>query len=140
MTGRATRAIRITTGVYATALAVASLLPSEGRLGGWDSSFSPDLQNALHVPCYTVLAVGVALSISAGAAATVGALLLAGAATAVFGVVLEAVQILIPGRTGCVDDVVLNLAGIAAAMPIAWWLTRRMRRGPSGVESERGQM
>lgn len=126
MTHRAIGIVRAATGVFAALLAVVSLLPAGRGPGGWDSHIHPALQNSLHVPSYAILLVGLAMSVAPGRRSAGGALLLAAVLSAAYGGVLEAFQAFVPGRTAAVDDALLNVAGIALAMPVAWWLTRRL--------------
>jgi len=101
---------------YAAALAAVSLLPSgTGPLSGWDTAINPDLQNALHVPAYGVLAWLVSRAMGRRRFRD---LALAAAASAALGGLLEWAQAAVPGRFGSVEDVLLNAIGAAAALPI----------------------
>jgi len=114
---------RIAAVLYAVALTIVSLLPS-GRdtLGGWDSHLTPTIQNVLHVPAYTGLLVLVCLAFKSPPGASLTRLFVIALLCGGFGVVLEIAQLFVPGRTGSVIDILLNLTGIAlgAAIALSW--------------------
>jgi len=116
---------------YAGVLAAVSLLPSGvGTLSGWDTAISPGLQNLLHVPAYGLLVWLVARAMDLR---RLRHLALAAAACAAFGGLLECAQAAIPGRFGSMEDMLLNLAGTVAAVPIMLGLRRlggRKQQGP----------
>ena len=115
----------VVTAAYAALLAAVSLLPSgTGLLSGWDTAVSPRLQNLLHVPAYGVL---VALIVWALGRPTLPRLGLAALACCAFGGLLECAQAVIPGRFGSVTDMLLNLAGAAAGVPVVLALSRFRR-------------
>ena len=115
--------------LYVLLLTVVSLLPSGAAApGGWDSSVSPTVQNLLHVPAFAVLfwlltAVWRAMSKGWPTAITVSALI-----SLLYGAALEFAQTAIPGRTGSLDDVLLNTVGVAGAASLAWVLGRPWAR------------
>jgi len=108
------RLIRAVTAAYAVLLALLSLLPSgKDVLGGWDQSITPTLQNAMHVPAYTGLAVLAMLwLVPPGRPLLPRALWIALGCTA-YGLLREVGQAYTPGRTGGASDAMLNAAGAA---------------------------
>jgi len=121
---------------YASALAIASLLPSgTGSLRGWDSAISPGIQNLLHVPAYAVLFVLASLAAASAGRRGLRTLIWVGLACCAFGAALEAAQAAIPGRMGSPLDALLNVAGVAGgALATLLWRTS-FRRTPPGAEA-----
>ena len=122
------RLLVLLTCFYGLLLTVVSLLPSgQSRLGGWDSSLSPTLQNALHVPIYAVLVAlgGLCLRTPRGP----GLLGMAGIAILcfAFGTLLEIAQTLVPGRTGSLTDLLLNAVGVLAGGAVIIRMSPRNR-------------
>lgn len=106
------------TGLYVVLLAAVSLLPSGARaLRGWDRSIRPEIQNALHVPAYAVLVIMASRSLL-GAYRIRRAAVVAALACCAYGAVLEALQALIPGRTGSVLDALLNVVGVGVGLAV----------------------
>lgn len=104
----------LATAAYAGLLMVVSLLPSQtGPLDGWDSSIEPSVQNLLHVPAYMVLTVLVLL---AGRPTNARALLLLAGGCVFFGLALEGLQYLVPGRSASLSDGVLNVLGVLGGL------------------------
>jgi VanZ family protein len=97
---------------YAAGLALVSLLPSEGRISGWDSHIDPELQNLLHVPAYAILYW---LCWRAKVRPMGGGGLVMGGICIGYGGLLELLQVWIPGRWGSTVDVLLNAAGVTVA-------------------------
>ena len=124
------RLLLLLTGLYALLLAVGSLLPSGGALGGWDRSIEPTVQNAMHVPAYTGLAVLAMLwLVPPGRPLLPRAIWIALGCTA-YGLALEAGQAFIPGRTGGASDALLNAAGAAIGIVVHAVASRRLRPRP----------
>ena len=101
---------------YAILLSAVSLLPSgdDTAFGGWDAEISPTLQNLMHVPAYAVFMLLLLLTFNSPAQplAAKTSILLATACT-LFGLLLEWLQaVAIPGRTGSLEDALLNAAGV----------------------------
>ena len=139
MTGLTRKMMWTVTGAYASLLAVVCLLPSgDGVLGGWDSAITPTWQNALHVPAFAVLA-----ALAASGSFKVGVLWIAFGCCA-YGVLLECAQAAIPGRTGSLTDVLLNIGGVLIGSLVVVWWRRTIRRGrptraPVDTASETGE-
>ena len=126
---------RVAAVLYVVALTVVSVLPS-GRdtLGGWDSHLTPTIQNALHVPAYTGLLVLVCLAFKSPSGASLTRLFVIALVCGGFGAVLEILQLFVPGRTGSVIDILLNLMGIALGVVIALSWRRSGRTTKVSVE------
>ena len=127
---RVKKSLICATAVYAALLTVGSLLPSgTGPLKGWDSSLTPDVQDALHLPAYGVLVI---LATAAwrtrsrsGAAPGIAIAL----ACVGFGALMELAQSVIPGRTCSLGDGLVNALGVAlGSLLIVVW--RRVRPTP----------
>jgi VanZ family protein len=127
---RVKKSLICATAVYAALLTVGSLLPSgTGPLKGWDSSLTPDVQDALHLPAYGVLVI---LATAAwrtrsrsGAAPGIAIAL----ACVGFGALMELAQSVIPGRTCSLGDGLVNALGVAlGSLLIVVW--RRLRPTP----------
>ena len=115
----------VITAAYAALLAALSLLPSgTGLLSGWDTAISATLQNLLHVPAYAALVALIAWALGRPTLPWLGLVALACCA---FGGLLECAQAMIPGRFGSVTDMLLNVAGAAASLPIVLALSRFRR-------------
>ena len=98
---------------YAAALVVFSVLPSSGEgQGGWDTALSPKVQNALHVPAYTVLVIVTAAAWGANRS-RLWRLVAVALGSVALGAALEGVQAMVPGRMGSLSDGLLNVAGVA---------------------------
>jgi len=104
--------------LYVVFLAVASFLPSGARvLRGWDRSIRPEIQNALHVPAYAVLVI-IASRCLLGSPRIRWATILVALACCAYGALLEALQALIPGRTGSILDALLNVVGVGVGLAV----------------------
>ena len=121
----------VLTATYVVALTAGSLLPSgTEQAGGWDSSISPTLQNALHAPAYAGLLVLATLSLPMSARVSPGALLGTALACIALGGVLELAQALVPGRAADPLDAVLNGAGVVLGV-LAVLIWARATRAPA---------
>ena len=119
------------TSAYILAVAAASLLPSgPGVLGGWDSRISPRIQDAGHVPAYSLMLIALVWAGSAWANHAFGVRHLLGTALAccALGLLLELAQMFVPGRTCSMADALANLIGVAAGVVAVclWQLVRRL--------------
>ncbi len=125
--------------LYVGLLTAGSLLPSgPDAPGGWDKSITPSLQNAMHAPAYSVLIILLVMAMKPpGQPAGPGLAMLAGTGCCAYGVLLEYLQTIVPGRTGSASDALLNLAGVAAGLGliIAVRLMRRQGRAPDASQS-----
>ncbi len=145
MTVLTRKVMRTVTGAYALLLAVVCLLPSgTGVLGGWDAAVSPTWQNALHVPAFAVLAVLAILAASGSFRVGLAGMLWIAFGCCAYGVLLEFAQAAIPGRTGSLTDVLLNVAGVAIGSMVVMWWRRTIRRAgptrsPANTASETGK-
>lgn len=103
---------------YAALLALVSALPGgPSAPGAWDRLTTPTLQNALHAPAYALLA----LLVGAGwaeARRSGRSLVLLSVACAAYGLALEAVQAVVPGRTASLADAAVNALGAVAGAAI----------------------
>lgn len=119
--------------LYGALLTAGSLLPSgPDAPGGWDQSITPTTQNAMHAPAYAVLIILLVMAMkSPGQRAGLGLALLAGVGCCAYGVLLEYLQTIVPGRTGSASDALLNVAGVAAGLS-AMGAVQLMRRSGSG--------
>ena len=104
--------------LYGGLLTAGSVLPSGADApGGWDQSITPTLQDAMHAPAYAVLVILLVMAMKPpGQHARPGLALLAGATCCAYGVVLEYLQTIVPGRTGSASDALLNVAGVTAGL------------------------
>lgn len=126
--------MRLAAAAYVLVLAALSLLPSgTGPLEGWDASLTPSIQNALHLPAYTVLVCLVLAAVAERSRVRIGMILAAAAACVAYGALLECLQAAgIPGRTGSVSDVLWNTAGAAAGLAL-WSLWSKTARNRSVI-------
>jgi len=118
---------------YAVLLATLSLLPSgSGRFRGWDAGIPSDLQNLLHVPAYGLLVVLTLAAWSRSPRVSMSAAAVAFLLSLGFGAALECAQAAIPGRTGSIGDLLLNVAGAlgGAAAYVVWRRARATRPRP----------
>ena len=117
--------------LYGALLSAGSLLPSgPDAPGGWDRSITPTAQNAMHAPAYAVLIILLVLAMKfPGRHAGPGMALLAGAGCCAYGVLLEYLQTIVPGRTGSASDALLNLAGVVAGLGLMAAVRLMRRRG-----------
>lgn len=109
---------KVVTVLYVAALAVLSLLPpaEPGDKSGWDAALSPEMQNALHVPAYTVLFLLVIAWVTAHRWSMILLAATSGACVA-YGLILEWLQaVAIPGRIGSLGDTLLNVAGVVVGV------------------------
>ena len=123
--------------IYAVILAVASLLPSgSGPLNGWDASFSPSLQNLLHLPAYTVLVCLLLMALARPTKPTgTRPIVLSATVCVVYGVLLECLQAAgIPGRWGSVSDVLWNMVGVVVGVAV-WILFRKASRSSKACKA-----
>ena len=126
MTRRRANLIRAVAVGYAVLVVVASVLPSGGgAFGGWDEGISTPVQKAGHVASYALLVVLLAWAVRPAGPHTPRLLGLVAFGSMVLGLGLEWAQTVIPGRTGSVQDVLLNAAGAAAGVA----LTAALRPG-----------
>ena len=125
--------------LYGALLSAGSLLPSgPDAPGGWDQSITPTAQNAMHAPAYAVLVILLVLAMkSPGRHAGPGLTLLAGAGCCTYGILLEYLQTIVPGRTGSASDALLNLAGVVVGLGLmaAVRLIRRQGRVPDASQA-----
>jgi len=106
--------------LYASALALASLLPSgAARAGGWDEALTPSVQNILHVPAYALLFLLALWCIPQSLRLRSVMMLIMALSCGAFGAVLELAQALVPGRIGSPSDVLLNFAGALVGLSSA---------------------
>lgn len=83
------------------------------------------VRKCAHFSEYTVLGIVVYGNIRvAGSRASAGAFLLAGLAVAPLD---ESLQLLVPGRSGMLRDVLIDLAGLAVGLTLSGLLARRSR-------------
>jgi len=89
-----------------------SSIPDNGD-GGYIIGFiTPSIQNFLHVPVYGLLALLWIFTLRGRGYSERQSILLAILLSSTYGLVMEIVQIFIPGRFGSVTDFLLNLTGI----------------------------
>ena len=89
----------------------------------------PTIQNLFHVPVYGLLALLCIFTLKGHGFSTPRSIFLAILLSATYGVVMEIVQIFIPGRFASVTDFFLNLTGI---LLFAWAYQRfTVLRAPS---------
>ena len=130
MTWRRGTLLWVLTGGYALALVTASLLPSgEGPLGGWDAAFTPDVQDALHLPAYAGLVVLVSAALATRVRLKVAGTVWVALACVGLGVMMECCQAFIPGRTCSLKDALVNVAGavLGGVGSLIWQRCRRAR-------------
>jgi len=140
------RTMWIITALYALALVMVSVLPSgKGVLYGWDQGIKPSVQDALHVPAYAVLVVLASMAWLLPHNAGYGRVLAVAMICCVFGAVLEAAQVWIPGRGASLTDALLNVAGalVGGGALAGWRFLTNARKTPlcgatSAGQEERG--
>ncbi len=123
--------------LYALAIAVVTLLPSGTGtpLAGWDSSIAPGVQNALHLPAYTLLVILLMAAFGSSAHRRWLALGLITAGCIAFGLGSEWLQaVAIPGRHGSLTDALSNTLG--CLLGAGSW-TVGVRCQVSGVRNQR---
>jgi glycopeptide antibiotics resistance protein len=94
-------------------------LPDDPKLYSLFFWVSPGLQNALHVPVYAALAWAWHWALGAWLRLTGSRILIACAASLLYGVFDEWHQSFVPGRFASLADVALNLAGTVLGIWIA---------------------
>ena len=124
--------MRFLASFYVAVIGLVSLLPSgTGLLRGWDTSLTPSLQTALHLPAYAVLAflVIVAFIPKAGSRFLLGLIVAVGCIA--LGILLECAQACIPGRMGSIVDITLNAIGVIMGVTAAYvWGKIGLKRSP----------
>lgn len=118
------------------AIAVLSLVPGEALPGDsalvWFVAETPaTIQNVMHVVCYAVLAALWMKSLSSFARSRLIALTIAIG----YGALLEAGQLMVPGRFGSVSDALLNATGAVIGVLILVRLSPD--RPPGAYDRER---
>jgi VanZ family protein len=116
---------------YVLALTAASLLPSgPGVLGGWDSRISPRVQDAGHLPAYSLLLIVIVWAGSASHGFRTRHVVATALACCTFGLLMELAQAFVPGRTCSASDELANVIGVASGVVVLvlWRLVRRPNR------------
>ena len=118
------------TAAYATIVFCASLMASGQSLPLLGSlSFSPLVQNMLHMPAYALLMLCVSLSMSVTMRKGWLSVILSVLICFGIGLLLEYLQGLVAGRTSSSEDVMLNTTGIMLGLPAALtWRARTFAR------------
>jgi hypothetical protein len=123
---------------YSLLLALLSLLPSDFASGGglknedawgfsWDGWISSSVQNAAHVPAYAILILLALAGVTKRCPGRLRTLILAIAVCMAYGVLLEALQGFVPGRTASVSDGLSNVVGVALGAAL-WHALPALRR------------
>jgi len=112
---------------YMALLAFASLMPvnPDSALGATETRRF--VNNLLHVPAYTMLAVGWVVCLERWTARASGlrTAVVAFALAALYGGLLEAAQAWVPGRVASAGDLLLNTGGAACGLAFAILWKRR---------------
>jgi VanZ family protein len=108
---------------YAVVVAGLSLLPSgSGPLNGWDTAIRPSVQKFGHMAVYAVFAILLLVAFPAIRKFSVSGLVVVFFVCTAYGALLEAGQLMVPGRTASVFDAAINATGVAVGLVLgkAW--------------------
>jgi len=110
---------------YVVFLTVVTLTPVKEDGGGWLDVISPEMQNFLHVPAYSVLMILVTLAMVPTMRSRLVGIILSALCCCGFGILMEYAQGMVPGRVSHLTDMLRNCAGIMMVLPILFfWLWR----------------
>ena len=110
-------------------------LPDDPALYGLFFWVPPLVQNALHVPAYAALTLGLRWALRAWLRAPSASALGACAIASACGVLDEWHQSFVPGRYASLTDVVLDVAGVALGIWLAAWI--RSKAGTIQPQTDR---
>ncbi|MCF8063126.1 MAG: VanZ family protein [Deltaproteobacteria bacterium] len=119
-------------GLYMVLLAFLSLVPMDGNAKHFSvlAAVKPKAQNLLHVPAYALLAILWMQVMTLQGRRGIGRIAPAVLAGAGFGLVMELVQVWIPGRYPSLVDGVVNLLGVFMGLLV---YLRVEKRSPGGI-------
>ena len=130
-TGSRRRLLVVLAGAYTVLLTAVSLLPSgdrlEGPLAGWDAFLAGAIQNALHIPAYAGLVWLWLAAVPPGRSTARGHPWAIIVGCCLYGVLLEGLQTLVPGRTLSGGDMAANAVG-AVLGALGWWALQKRAR------------
>ncbi len=106
--------IGITVG-YMAVLLILSVIPDTHSTENPLMLVPPSVQNLAHIPAYGLLAILWTFNLGGHGVARFQAVVMAGIIALLYGVFMELVQTLVPGRYPSVLDCFLNVAGILIA-------------------------
>ncbi len=97
---------------YMAILLILSAIPDTSSPENQFMLLSPTVQNLAHIPAYGLLALLWGFSLRNFGVPPLRAVLAAMTITFMYGVVMELLQALVPGRYPSIQDCILNIAGI----------------------------
>ncbi len=98
--------------LYMLGLFALSSIPDNGDGEFFMGFVTPTIHNLFHIPAYGLLSLLWIFTLKGHGLSMQRSILVAILVSAAYGVVLEIVQIIIPGRFGSLTDFFLNLTGI----------------------------
>lgn len=110
--------------IFLTSSIPATEQPADLSLTGFIAWIPPSLQNTLHVPVYSLLAMLICRALGLWALPETVAGFIAFTIAAMYGLIDEWHQLTVPGRYATAADVTLNTAGAALGV----WLHRRLTK------------
>ena len=119
--------------VYSLLLVGSSLIPMDqaGQEGSMFSALKPNVQNVLHIPMMALFSFLLLSGFECFADFPRRGLLLGIALSIGFAVLLELIQVFVPGRYPSLMDMTLNIAGIGIGMAANSLVLQRRRFGRS---------